>query len=138
MITPGNVICTDILLFDVVEFSRLTTSDQYKTALLFSDAARQTTINLAAASFLKPSEFVVGLVATGDGFYVLLDSASSGYGLFFALSMRNSLLISNKRAGSLFKGVRAAINTGEAVPFIDLTNSLNFVGDGMNDTARLF
>ncbi len=38
---------------------------------------------------------------------------------------------------SILAGIRLAVHFGEVAPFIDITERANFVGDGMNDCARL-
>ena len=128
---------TDILLVDIVGFSTLSTKDQYKTAIVMTQNLKETVSILTGQSFREEREVILGFIPTGDGFYVLLHPEMAGYGLFLGLSLRSSILLASKRAGNLFKGVRVSVHLGETVPFRDITGQENYIGDGLNDAARL-
>ncbi len=128
-----NAIVTDILLLDVVGFSTLSNHDQFISALLINNKIRESIQTLGIQTLLEPDEIVSGLISTGDGFYVILDRKVAGYGPFFALSLRNYFLLES----DLYHGVRIAVHLGSAIPFVDVTERNNFVGEGINDCSRL-
>jgi len=128
---------TDIVLADIIGFSKLSTERQFLVACAITGSLRKLLGILSAGTLQKESELVVGFVSTGDGFYVILHPAVSGYGIFLALSLRSSLLLENRNLGDLYEGVRIGAHFGEAAPFEDVCGKANFVGDGMNTCARL-
>lgn len=136
--TTYPVYVTDILLLDIVGFSKLTGEQQYATVQILTKTAKQNIRLSATLSFRALNEVVRGFIPTGDGFYVILQPELAGYGVLLAASLRSGLLLAARRAQNLFQGVRIAVHLGAAVPFQDLTDRENFVGPGLNDCARLF
>lgn len=128
---------TDILLLDVVGFSRLSSERQLSTAMVITEKLQWTMSLLANQTFREDHELVVDFVPTGDGFYIILNPALAGYGVLLAPSLRSTLLLASRKAGNLYSGVHAAVHLGEALPFTDIRGQRNFVGDGLNDCARL-
>lgn len=128
-----NAITTDILLLDIVGFSTLSNRDQFISAIIINNKIRESIETLGIQAFLKPGKVVNGLISTGDGFFIIIDPAISGYGSFFALSLRNYFLMES----DLYHGIRIAVHYGSTIPFIDVTERKNFVGDGINDCSRL-
>jgi hypothetical protein len=128
---------TDILLLDVVGFSKLSNDKQLATAIVITKKLEETIGLLVTQAFLEQNEVVLGFIPTGDGFYIILHPSFAGYGVFLAISLRSSLLLAAKRANNLFSGIRTAVHLGDAFPFKDITGKNNFVGDGLNDCARL-
>ncbi len=131
------MVITDIVLIDVVEFSRLSDEDQMKTVLVMNHEIVSVIGLLCGQTLRDPAEAVLGLIPTGDGTYVILHPGIGGYGPLFAVSIRNCLLMASQNAGGLFKGVRVAAHLGSAMPYYDLTGRTNFVGSGLNNAARL-
>ncbi|MGA2678521.1 MAG: hypothetical protein ABSF37_04360 [Sedimentisphaerales bacterium] len=128
---------TDILLLDVVGFSKLPNDKQLATAIVITKELKETIGLLTRLTFVQKDEVVLGFIPTGDGFYVILHPAFAGYGIFLAISLRSSLLLAAKRAKNLFSGIKTAVHLGDAFPFEDITGKTNFVGDGLNDCARI-
>lgn len=128
-----NAITTDILLLDIVGFSTLSDRDQFISAIIINNKIRESIETLGVQAFLKPGKVVNGLISTGDGFFIIVDPAISGYGPFFALSLRNYFLMES----DLYHGIRIAVHYGSTIPFIDVTERKNFVGAGINDCSRL-
>jgi hypothetical protein len=126
---------TDILLFDVVGFSLLSNERQFWTVQEMTGCLRKYVRPLTGPESLPESQAVLAFIPTGDGFYVLLDPAACGFGIVLALAIRNSTL--RKARTGLFSGVRAAVHSGVALEFTDITGRRNYVGDGLNDCARL-
>jgi hypothetical protein len=129
---------TDIILFDIVNYSLLSDEDQWKTIHSMSQKIEEFLPILCGQSFLKIEEVILGFVPTGDGAFLILDHKFAGYGLFTAISLRTSLLQLKSQTNNLFSGLRVAINFGAVLPIEDLTRKTNFVGSGLNDCARLF
>lgn len=128
---------TDILLFDIVGFSKLSNDDQFITASIITEKLKETTGILMSQTFLERHEVVLGFIPTGDGFYVILQPEFAGYGVFLAISVRSSILLASKQMDNLFTGVKSAVHLGYAILFTDITGNENYVGDGLNDCARL-
>lgn len=128
---------TDIVLADIVGFSKLPTESQLAVANVITAGLRKVAGLLSAGSFRAESELIVGFVPTGDGFYVVLHPEVAGYGIFLAMSLRSSMLLDNQKMGNLHAGIRIGVHLGEAASFEDVCGKTNFVGDGMNECARL-
>jgi len=132
-----STLVTDIVLVDVVNFTRLPDEDQLSTVMLINDGIRDFLGILPVHCLLNVSEIVLSIIPTGDGFYVILNQQLAGYGPLFALSLRNDLFSLGKRKGDLYEGIKAAVHTGSALPFIDATGKRNYVGQGLNDCERI-
>jgi hypothetical protein len=128
---------TEVVLVDIVGFSKLTSKDQVITAVIINGELEKILKLSFALSNLKLNEIVAGFVPTGDGFYVILQPSIIGYGLSLAISLRSSLLNASERGGDLYKGVRVASNFDEVFQFRDITGKDNYVGPAMNNCARL-
>lgn len=83
----------------------------------------------------KPvSNFILGTISTGDGFYTILDPSQKGFGAIYALSLKN---VAKKLSSfEYFRGVKVASHTGYLIPFVGMDGSKNFIGNGMNQCAR--
>jgi hypothetical protein len=136
--TPTLEITTDIILIDVVGYSLLPNEEQLRTVKEIGAGLSTWVHFLAELSDLRKEEVFIGFIPTGDGMYVLLNPSVCGYGLLLGLSIRNYLVWNSEcfLKGS-YKGVRVGINTGKMLPFDDVNGTQNFVGDGLNDCARL-
>jgi len=128
---------TDIILFDIVGYSTLSDENQYITIYLMNQKLKDFFRLLYGQSLLNIDEVVLGFAPTGDGAYIILNHSLAGYGLFLAISLRTTLLQLKNQANNLFSGLRTAICFGPAIPIEDLTGNNNFVGNGLNDCARL-
>lgn len=128
---------TDIILFDIVGYSRLSNENQYITIYLMNQKLKEFLQILCGQSFLRTEEVILGFAPAGDGAYVILNHAVAGYGLFMAIALRTTLLQLKNQTNNLFSGLRVAIHFGAAAPIEDLTGKTNYVGSGLNDCARL-
>lgn len=139
MATPPTLeITTDIILIDVVGYSKLPNEDQLRTVNEIGAGLSTWVHFLAEMSDLRKGEVFVGFIPTGDGMYVLLNPIVCGYGLLLGLSIRNYLVWNSECfLKGLYKGVRVGINTGKILSFDDVNGNRNYVGDGLNDCARL-
>jgi hypothetical protein len=127
-----NFILTDVILLDIVGFSLLSNTQQFALITAFSELFRKT---LSIMSGGKPlSNFILGTISTGDGFYTILDPSQKGFGAIYALSLKN---VAKKLSSfDYFKGVKVAAHTGQLIPFVGMDGSKNFIGNGMNQCAR--
>ncbi len=127
-----NFILTDVILLDIVGFSLLSNVQQYALITAFSELFRKT---LSIMSGGRPvSDFILGTISTGDGFYTILDPSQKGFGAIYALSLKN---VAKKLSSfEYFRGVKVASHTGYLIPFVGMDGSKNFIGNGMNQCAR--
>ncbi len=128
---------TDVVLVDVVNFTRLSDEDQLVTGMMINDGIKDFLGILPEHCLLHLNEIILSIIPTGDGFYVILNPQLAGYGPLFALSLRNDLLSVSKRRGGLYEGIRVVIHLGTALPFTDATGRKNYVGHGLNECERL-
>jgi hypothetical protein len=128
---------TEMVLVDIVGFSKLSGENQAKTAIVINGELERGLELSSSLSARDLNEVVAGFVPTGDGFYVVLQPRIVGYGLSLAISLRSNLLIASERANGLYEGVRVASHFGSVFEFKDITGKENFVGPGMNDCARI-
>jgi hypothetical protein len=136
--TPTLEITTDIILIDVVGYSKLPNADQLRTVNEIGAGLSTWVHFLAELTDLRKEEVFIGFIPTGDGMYVLLNPSVCGYGLLLGLSIRNYLVWNSECfLNGLYEGVRVGINTGKMQPFADVNGNRNYVGDGLNDCARL-
>jgi hypothetical protein len=127
-----NFILTDVILLDIVGFSLLSNTQQYALITAFSELFRKT---LSIMSGGKPlSNFILGTISTGDGFYTILDPSQKGFGAIYALSLKN--VAKKLSVYDYFQGVKVAAHTGQLIPFTGMDGSKNFIGNGMNQCAR--
>ena len=130
-------VTTEIVLLDLVGFSKLMDEEQYVAIQWVEFALKKELALLPALGGRPQGHFLLGTIPTGDGVYLLLHPELPGYGILCALALRALLLIQISRGEAPFKGVRLAVTLGTAIPYRDLTGRLNFVGGGLNACARL-
>jgi len=130
-----KALITDIVLIDIIDFSKLTSSEQLEIVVFLTKSFRKMIEKMLLNSSTPLSKFIIGFVSTGDGFYCILNPRLKGFGAILGLSFNHfSEHISRKY--SYFKGIRIAAHTGEVNEFTDILGSKNFIGDGLNDCAR--
>jgi len=128
-------ITTDIVLIDIIDFSKLDSSQQLEIISFLTRSYRKVLEKMLSPANISLQEFIIGFISTGDGFYSLLDSKYRGYGVILGLSFNHfSEQISKKFP--YFRGIRIAVHTGPVNRFIDILGHDNFIGDGLNDCAR--
>lgn len=126
---------TDIVLIDIINFSRLHSSQQLEIVIFLTKSFKKMIEKMLANSHTPLSKFIIGFVSTGDGFYCILNPRLKGFGAILGLSFNHfSEHISKKFP--YFEGIRIAVHTGEVNEFTDILGSKNFIGDGLNDCAR--
>lgn len=127
---------TEIVLVDIVGFSKRTDVEQYQIVRAFEGVFEDLRIGMATSQ-AKNKKYLLSCISTGDGFYAVLHPGVFGYGVPFALGLWSLMLLRLEDYPNLFDGVRIAVHAGVAIPFKDLSGTQNFLGSGMNDTARL-
>jgi hypothetical protein len=130
-------ITTEVVLLDFVGFSKLKDEEQYLAILWLEHALEK---ELALFPLLRPGrkpQFLLGVIPTGDGVYLLLHPSLPGYGILCALALRALLLTQIARGEVAYSAVRLAVTLGTAIPYRDVTGRLNFVGGGLNACARV-
>ena len=132
---PTKAINTDIVLIDIINFSKLSSSEQLEIVVFLTKSFKKMIEKMLLNSHTPLSKFIIGFVSTGDGFYCILNPRLKGFGAILGLSFSHfSEHISNKYR--YFEGIRIAVHTGEVNAFTDILGSKNFIGDGLNDCAR--
>jgi uncharacterized protein YbcC (UPF0753/DUF2309 family) len=130
-----QAIFTDIILIDIIHFSKLTLDEQLDVITFLTQSFKKVIDKILFNSSMKLPDLIEGFISTGDGFYCILNPKLRGYGTLLALSFNHfSDFISTKH--TYFSGVRIAVHTGYIHPFYDILNNKNFIGDGLNDCSR--
>lgn len=126
---------TDIVLIDIINFSKLTSKQQLEIVNFLTKSFRKMIEKMLINSNTPLSKFIIGFVSTGDGFYCILNPRLKGFGAILGLSFNHfAEHISNRYP--YFEGIRIAAHTGEVNEFTDILGNPNFIGDGLNDCAR--
>ncbi|MBT5933887.1 MAG: hypothetical protein HOG88_00875 [Sulfurimonas sp.] len=130
-----QAITTDIVLIDIINFSKLNSSEQLEIVKFLTKSFKKIIEKMLVNSNMTLSKFILGFVSTGDGFYCLLNPRLKGFGTMLGLSFNHFSEHISKRY-PYFEGIRIAVHTGEVNEFTDILGSKNFIGDGLNDCAR--
>jgi len=126
---------TDIVLIDIIDFSKLDSQQQLEIISFLTRSYRKVIEKMLAPAKISLEEFIIGFISTGDGFYSLLNPRYKGYGVILGLSFNHfSEQISKKFP--YFRGIRIAVHTGLVCKFKDILQQDNYIGDGLNDCAR--
>jgi hypothetical protein len=130
-----QVINTDIILIDIIDFSKLEPIEQLEIITYLTNTYTTMIDKMLKKSFMKLNYLIDGYIPTGDGFYCILNKDMKGYGTILALNFIHlSDYIAKKF--SYFKGIRVAVHSGEIYEFKDIIGNKNYIGDGLNDCAR--
>ena len=130
-----RAIDTDIVLIDIIDFSRLSMDDQLELISYLSLTYKKMIQKMLKSSDMKMENMLQGIIPTGDGFYCILHPALKGFGPILGMSFLHfSEYIAQEF--SYFKGIRVAVHTGKVHRFEDILEHENFVGDGLNECAR--
>lgn len=126
---------TDIVLVDIIDFSRLGMDEQLEIISYLSLTYKKMIQKMSRKSGFKMEQMVLGIIPTGDGFYCILHPSLKGFGAILGLSFIHfSDYISKDYP--YFKGIRVAVHTGKIHRFQDILGNNNFVGDGLNECSR--
>ena len=128
-------ITTDIVLIDIINFSKLDSRQQLEIISFLTRSYRKVIEKMLSHSDIVLETFIMGFIPTGDGFYCILNPKYKGYGVILGLSFNH---FSDQIATMFpyFHGIRIAVHTGGVNQFRDILGHKNFIGDGLNDCAR--
>lgn len=130
-----KAIHTDIVLIDIVDFSRLGMDMQLEIISYLSLTYKKMIQKMLKASGIPMEKMVQGMIPTGDGFYCILHPSLRGFGPILGLSFLHfSDFIAKEYP--YFKGIRVGVHTGKVHRFEDILGHENFIGDGLNECAR--
>ncbi|MDO9208707.1 MAG: hypothetical protein Q7T91_10705 [Sulfuricurvum sp.] len=125
----------DIVLVDIIDFSRLSMPRQLELITYLSQSYKKMIHKMLKNSGIPLEKMLQGIIATGDGFYCILHPSLKGFGSILGLSFIHfSDFIA--REYPYFQGIRVAVHTGNIYKFEDILGHDNFVGDGLNECAR--
>lgn len=126
---------TDIVLVDIIDFSRLNMPQQLEVITYISQTYKKMIQKMLKNSGIPLEKMLQGIIPTGDGFYCILHPSLKGFGPILALSF-NHFSDFIAREYPYFQGLRVAVHTGSVYRFEDILGHDNFVGDGLNECAR--
>lgn len=130
-----RAIDTDIVLIDIIDFSRLTMDEQLEIISYLSLTYKKMIQKMLIASNISMNKMLLGIIPTGDGFYCILHPSLKGFGPILGMSFLHfSDFIANEYP--YFKGIRVGVHTGKVHQFEDILGHENYVGDGLNECAR--
>ncbi len=123
-----------IILIDIVGFSKDKTRDQVYKIYLFQRFLTSQILSskISSRGKIKISHFV----PTGDGCYIVADKCDSSTALSFLISLLSGFK-KIKLENGLSLSLRASALIGTVVPFFDMARHLNYIGEGMNEAARI-
>lgn len=131
----NRAIEADIVLVDIIDFSRLSMPKQLELITYLSQSYKKMIHKMLKNSGIPLEKMLQGLIPTGDGFYCILHPSLKGFGSILGLSFIHfSDLIAKEYP--YFLGIRVAVHTGNIYRFEDILGHDNFVGDGLNECAR--
>ena len=126
---------TDIVLVDIIGFSKLKPIEQLEIIQYLTAIYVKLIKKMLEKSNMKLDDFIEGYIATGDGFFCILNPDMIGYGTVLGLNFSHlSGFIAKKFP--YFQGLKIAVHTGEIYEFKDILGHKNYIGDGLNDCAR--
>lgn len=123
-----------IILIDIVGFSQSTTREQVYKIYLFQKYLSAHLLNnsLRFGKKIKLSQSV----PTGDGCYLIAEPCESTTALDFLLSLISGFKELQDKSEKPM-ALRASALIGSCVPFLDMAHHKNYIGDGMNEAARI-
>jgi len=123
-----------VILIDIVGFSKGTTREQvYKIYSFEHYVIKQVLSNIFNFSNrIKINQFI----PTGDGCYIVADECESKLALDFLITLISGFQYIKKDDDNPWS-LRASALFGECVPFLDLAHHKNYIGEGMNEAARI-
>jgi len=133
--TTKREINSDIVLIDIINFSKLTSLQQLEIISFLTKSYQKVIEKMLSHSGLSLESFVMGFIPTGDGFYCILNPKYKGYGVLLGLSF-NHFSDQIAKKFPYFYGIRIAVHYGALHQFEDILGHKNFIGDGLNDCAR--
>lgn len=128
-------IYTDIVLIDIIDYSKLSNLEQFEVVDTMTRFFKKAINLMISKANITQNQAILGFIATGDGFFIILSPKLRGYGVILGLSLRN-ISKNIKKKVEFFKGIKVAVHSGDVIPFVDIMGSKNFIGNGLNQCAR--
>jgi len=123
-----------IILIDIVGFSKSSTRQQvydiYKFQRFLISQVLSSTFDFA--NHIHISQFI----PTGDGCYIVAEECKPETALKFLITMLKNYAIVQKNEENQ-RTLRISAEIGNCVPFIDIAKHKNYIGEGMNEAARI-
>lgn len=126
---------TDIVLIDIINFSKLSDEQQFEIINFLTKSYKKMIETMLQNSNMTLSKLIAGYISTGDGFYCILHPRLKGYGAILGISF-NHFSDQIAKKFPYFEGLRVAVHTGKISQFTDILDNTNFIGHGLNDCAR--
>lgn len=123
-----------IILIDIVGFSKSTTREQVNNIYLFQRYLLGNILNnhLGFKNRIRISQFI----PTGDGCYIVADECDAETALDFLTTLVGGFnQLKDEEENPL--ALRASALIGSCVPFMDIAKHKNYIGEGMNEAARI-
>lgn len=123
-----------VILIDIVGFSKGTTRQQVYKIYGFQHYVLKKVLSnrINFESRIKIDQFI----PTGDGCYIVADECDSQIALDFLVTLVSGFQYLQKDGEDPW-ALRASAIFGECVPFLDLAHHKNYIGEGMNEAARI-
>lgn len=126
-----------IILIDVKGFS---TKDTFEQINIVNYLYAIISYVLAVTNYRSKGRPTI--VTTGDGCYIIYPSAESVVIPLMAINYRNAYSIAPGQSSNVLRSlydedIRICCHIGPAIQLRDITGNVNFIGEGMNDCARL-
>jgi len=133
--TESQEIKTDIILIDIISFSKLQSDQQLELITFLTKSFTKMIETMLKNSNMSLQTLILGYISTGDGFFSILNPRFKGFGTLLGLSFNHfSDLVATKFP--YFKGIRIAVHHGKLFHYTDLLGNPNYIGDGINECAR--
>jgi hypothetical protein len=131
----GTEWMTDIILIDIINFSKLDSLQQLEVINFLTKSYTKMIEKMLVNSNMPLNKLILGFISTGDGFFCILNPRLKGYGTILGLSFNHfSEHIAKKYP--YFEGIRIAVHTGKVYEFKDILGNKNYIGEGLNDCSR--
>ncbi len=126
-----------IILLDVKGFSTKDTLHQINVVNFLYAIISYILVISNYRSKSKPS-----IITTGDGCYIIYPPAEADVIALMTINYRNAYTLSTEKTSNTLRSlydenIRICCHIGPAIQLRDITGSVNFIGEGMNDCARL-
>ncbi len=129
------ILHTDIVLVDIISFSKFESSKQLEIINFITSTYKKMIDQMLQNSNMSVDKLILGIVSTGDGFYCILNPRLKGYGALLGLSFNHLSQEITKRFRD-FKGMKIAVHTGEVYEFNDILGQKNFIGSGLHECIK--
>lgn len=123
-----------VILIDIVGFSKGSTREQVYKIYAFEHYVKKRVLSnlINFKNRININQFI----PTGDGCYIVADECEPQTALAFLKTLVSGFQYIKQDDENPW-ALRASALIGECVPFLDLAHHKNFIGEGMNEAARI-